>query len=104
LSGADNVNGVYFPIAKTKADYLAKGSRKKISKLRPDLQKVIDDIAPYGNSALVTLNALANTDKHRSLITAIPSIQDMEYVFFAVAISKGLIFGLGNHHQMKPAK
>jgi hypothetical protein len=52
-SGATNVNDVYFPIAKTKQGYFEKRSRKKIKKLRPELQSMIDAIQPYGDHVLV---------------------------------------------------
>jgi hypothetical protein len=81
-SGATNTNDVYFPIAKTKEGYLDKRSRNKIKKLKPELQNMIDDIAPYGDNILVALNTLASTDKHQTLLGVIPSIKDSDWTAF----------------------
>jgi hypothetical protein len=81
-SGASNLKGVYFPIAKTKQGYFDKRSRDKIKKLKPELQDMIDAIKPYDDHILVALNALASTDKHQALLGVIPTIKDTDWEVF----------------------
>jgi hypothetical protein len=81
-SGATNINDVYFPIARTKEGYFDKRSRNKIAKLTPELRQAIDDLQPYDDSILVKLNALAGADKHRHLLSAIPSIEKTSWAAY----------------------
>jgi hypothetical protein len=81
-SGAKNINDVYFPIAKTKEAYLSPRVRRKIKKLKPELQGMIDAIQPYDDHILVALNALASIDKHQALLDIIPSIKGNEWTAF----------------------
>lgn len=96
LSGAENVKGVYFPIAKNEADYFARGTRDKIRKLRKDIQDIIDSYKPYGDSIFVALNTLANTDKHQKLIDAVPNVEQTLYKFFGEQPFKRLEFWARN--------
>jgi hypothetical protein len=81
-SGATSINDVYFPIAKTKEGYFDPRTRRKIKKLKPELQGMIDAIQPYDDHILVALNALASIDKHQALLDVIPSIKGNEWTAF----------------------
>jgi hypothetical protein len=81
-SGHNDVKRVYFPIARTEEFYRTKDTQDKIEKLKPELRAIFDEIKPYGDSILVKLNALANTDKHQTLLTVVPSIDDIDWSAF----------------------
>jgi hypothetical protein len=105
-SGVPNVNGVYFPIAKTKDGYFDKRSRDKIKKLKPELQDMIDAIKPYGDSILVALNTLASTDKHQALLDVSPSIKDSDWTAYGQGDFEKVELSfrspaLGEHHEVE---
>ena len=74
-SGQTDFSGVYFPIAKTEIGYSEKGTRKKIAKLKPELQatdrrsKAIRGIA----SSWCSMPQRTPTNTFRSLPPFLPS-------------------------------
>ena len=74
---ANDIRGVYFPIAKSKADFSNKTCRDKIQKLAEADQQTIKDMKPWlpstddpadGNRLLFCLNEADNVRKHQSLL------------------------------------
>jgi len=77
FSGAQNLKRVYFPIAQTEEGFWDKRAQDKIRRLSPELQDMVRDLKPFGNSALNALNEFANIDKHQALLTAFVSAGDV---------------------------